>query len=492
MSDRRGNTEPGDVAGAADGRFPRRALLSAAGIAGAVAAREAMDASARARQRKHRKRKRRRNHPAEGQPGADPPNDGDYLFPRHLGYGAIRPSRWTQQQLDDHVRDAYDSWQDRYLVDAGNSGGASLYRIALGKPGTGNHDVTVSEGQGYGMVIVAHLAGYDPAAREIFDGLWRFARAHPSEIDGRLMDWRIPGGEGNNSAFDGDCDMAYGLLLADAQWGSEGAIDYGAALTQLLAGILASTIGPDSRHPLLGDWVDPHGQTHNQYTPRTSDFMPGHFRAFARCTGNAVWNAATDASQNVIASLQADYSPVTGLLPDFVEPVSSTNHTPRPASPGFLEGPRDGSYGYNAGRDPWRLGVDALLNGNSTSAAQARKISRWAATATNGNPAAFHAGYGLDGTPLPNSDYFTTFFVAPLGVAAMNDADAQDWLDAVYEAVYDVREDYYEDSVTLLCLLAMTGNFWDPTTRAGDRHFPGASLPAIQRASSEIADHGLI
>ena len=191
--------------------------------------------------------------------------------------------------------------------------------------------------------------------------------------------------------------------------------------------------------------------------------MPGHFRAFARVTGNGVWDAVAAASQDVVAALQASYSPATGLLPDFVEPVSPTDHSPRPASAGFLEGPRDGSYGYNAGRDPWRLGVDALLNGNATSAAQVRKISRWAAAATGGDPAAFRAGYGLDGTPLANSDYFTTFFVAPLGVAAMNDADAQDWLDAVYAAVYDVREDYYEDSVTLLCLLAMTGNFWDPT-----------------------------
>ena len=67
----------------------------------------------------------------------------------------------------------------------------------------------------------------------------------------------------------------------------------------------------------------------------------------------------------------------------------------------------------------------------------------------------------LDGDPLDT--YFTTFFAAPLGVAAMVTTGQQQWLNDIYDAVYDVQEDYYEDSVTLLCLLVMTGNFWDPT-----------------------------
>lgn len=39
---------------------------------------------------------------------------------------------------------------------------------------------------------------------------------------------------GDTSAFDGDADIAYGLILADRQWGSEGAIDFrGEALAKL-------------------------------------------------------------------------------------------------------------------------------------------------------------------------------------------------------------------------------------------------------------------
>ena len=70
------------------------------------------------------------------------------------------------------------------------------------------------------------------------------------------MAWTIPeqaGGE--NSAFDGDADIAYALLLADAQWGSTGIINYKAEALILITAILESTVGPQSRLPMLGDWV---------------------------------------------------------------------------------------------------------------------------------------------------------------------------------------------------------------------------------------------
>lgn len=85
---------------------------------------------------------------------------------------------------------------------------------------------TVSEGQGYGMIIVALMAGYDQQAQVSSDGLWEFSRAHPSDNDDRrLMGWQVPPTPGSNySAFDGDADIAYALLLVDKQWGSAGRI----------------------------------------------------------------------------------------------------------------------------------------------------------------------------------------------------------------------------------------------------------------------------
>jgi endoglucanase len=333
-----------------------------------------------------------------------------------------------------------------------------MFRVAFGRDEPA-HSTTVSEGQGYGMVIVPIMAGHDPDAQVIFDGLFAFAREHPSESDARLMDWNVPDPQGNSSAFDGDADIAYGLLLADAQWGSSGRINYKAEAEKMIAGILESTIGPESHLPMLGDWVDANGGVYNQYTPRSSDFMPVNFRAFRQATQDPVWDDVVLQSQHVMTAIQATYSIETGLLPDF---IVIKDESPQPAPPGYLENPADGAYNYNAGRDPWRVGLDALLHDDANSRSIAQKISQWIQTAAGNDPANIRAGYELDGTPLPDSDYFTTFFVAPMGVAAMTDPAQQDWLNAIYDSVYKLHKDYYEDSVNLLCLLVMTGNFWTP------------------------------
>jgi len=397
--------------------------------------------------------------PTSSAVAAEPASASGRPFPQHVAYarGTIRPRSFTQAEQDQHVRDFYDRWKAAFVKEATVDGAAGFYRIGFG---SSNPARTVSEGQGYGMVVVALMAGHDPEAQAIFDGLWRFARAYPSAIDPDLMGWQVPVVPGSNdSAFDGDADIAYGLLLADRQWGSDGAVDYAGDARRVIKAILRSTIGPKSRLPMLGDWTRPDGDPHNQYTPRSSDFMIGHFRAYRAATKDRAWAKVVTACQSVIASLQRRHSPRTGLLPDFIVGAASL---PEPAPPGFLEGARDGQYGWNAVRDPWRLGTDALLSGDRLSLAQTRKMARWIAAATAGDPQRIRPGYQLDGTPIPGDSYFTTAFAAPFGVAAMTDPSLQGFLDATYAAVHDRHEDYYPDSLTLMSLLVMTGNWWDP------------------------------
>lgn len=392
-----------------------------------------------------------------------------YPFPQHQTYaaGTIRPSHRTQTQQDNDVRTYYDRWKSDFLTTAG----AGQHRVRFGTtlPDSAS---TVSEGQGFGMVIVPLMAGYDPDAQTIFDGLWQFARAHPSIVDARLMGWKIPAEDpgGSDSAFDGDCDMAFGLLLADKQWGSAGTINYAAEAQTLITAILESTIGPLSRLPMLGDWTEPNGRRYNQFTPRSSDFMLDHFRAFGRASGDPAWSAVVSASQDVVDALQArrasrdrSVNLPTGLLPDFIKVAASTRK-PRPAGGNFLEDRNDGKYYYNAVRDPWRLGTDALLSGDARALTAVRQMAAWVSAKTAGDPQAIAAGYRLNGRPLTGSDYFSIVFAAPFGVAAMTNASQQAFLNDVYDAVAHTHEGYYEDSVTLLSLLVMTGAYWDPTT----------------------------
>jgi len=368
---------------------------------------------------------------------------------------------FTQQQQDADVQAAYDDWKKNYLVTIDTSPGQ--YRVAFGKKG-GQHAKTVSEGQGYGMVITALMAGYDAQAQAVFDGLWAFVRAHPSGVEPRLMAWQVPTSRGDkaDSAFDGDADIAYALLLADKQWGSDGKVNYQMKAREVIAGIKAATIGRNSHLPLLGDWVAG-SDKYNQWQTRSSDFMYGHFRAYGRATGDKSWLIVIAATQGAATKLQSNNAPATGLLPDFVIAKTNTPYDPQPAGPKFLEGKNDGCYGYNACRAPLRIGTDALLNNDVVSLAQARKLSTWIEQAAAGDPRKIRAGYQLDGAALAGGDYFSTAFVAPCGVAAMTNASQQQWLDGIYNAVRGARQDYYEDSINLICLLVMTGNFWEPT-----------------------------
>eukprot|EP00005_Dracoamoeba_jomungandri_P000637 CAMPEP_0174256094 /NCGR_PEP_ID=MMETSP0439-20130205/5351_1 /TAXON_ID=0 /ORGANISM="Stereomyxa ramosa, Strain Chinc5" /LENGTH=346 /DNA_ID=CAMNT_0015338553 /DNA_START=295 /DNA_END=1332 /DNA_ORIENTATION=+ len=327
-----------------------------------------------------------------------------------------------------------------------------------------NNDASqsTSESTGYGMLISCFMAGYDDNARTYFDGFFYFVDDYPSNIDDRLAKWQYfpasPNAE-TDSAFDGDMDMAYALIMADLQWGSDGDIDYAAEAQEILDGIFESTIGPDSLLPMLGDWVDPSGGTHNQYTPRSSDMALGHFKVFADFDDSHDWDGVVEACQELLASFQDDHS-TSGLHSDFI--VNGA-----PATAGFLEGDNDGNYYYNAGRNPWRFATDFVLNNDATTKEIIVKFMDFISEdISNNDPEDIASGYYLDGNPIDTS-YVTTFFVCPFGVGAMVDSDYQSLLNNVWDFCSDTSEDYFEDSVNLLSLLVMSGNFWDSNVGNG-------------------------
>ena len=56
-------------------------------------------------------------------------------------------------------------------------------------------------------------------------------------------------------------------------------------------------------------------------------------------------------------------------------------------------------------------------------------------------------------------------FIAPLAVAAMVDKENQAWLNALSSYVIQSTKDdtdYYDSTIKLLCLIALSGNWWSP------------------------------
>lgn len=393
-------------------------------------------------------------HTAFAEPPARP-------FPQHTAYaeGTARPAGTSAADLDRETAAFYDTWKRRRLVPAKAPG--ELYVAFEGEDKKSDRDViSVSEGHGYGMIITALMAGHDPKAHDQFDGLFRFYKSHPSKNNPRLMSWRQDRNDSKrrDSASDGDLDIAYALLLADRQWGSGGGVDYLAEAKQLIDAILQSDINREISSVKLGDSI---ARDDPEYCDtRSSDLMPDHFRAFARATGRHDWSAILDKSYAIMTAVQAAHSPEAGLIPDFICHVQKA---PVPARPKYLESKQDGAYSYNACRLPFRVALDFLISGEPRSREVLGRINRWIRQKTGGDPAKIASGYTLGGREIETDSQMC--FVAPLAVSAMVDAGNQAWLDALTGFVINSsKEDtgYYDSTIKVLSLIALSGNWWSP------------------------------
>lgn len=131
------------------------------------------------------------------------------------------------------------------------------------------------------MIVTVLMAGYDPQAKTIYDGLFKMFDTHRSLGNPNLMGWLIDAKENGSgtysSATDGDLDIAYSLLLAHEQWGSEGAIAYLEEAKKIINQGLKDSNITASKRTNLGDWAldDPK----KKQATRPSDWMTAHFRA---------------------------------------------------------------------------------------------------------------------------------------------------------------------------------------------------------------------
>lgn len=359
----------------------------------------------------------------------------------------------SQDALNNDVSNYYDYWKSKYLKSSANT--LEAYYVQGKLTGSCPNGKGTSEGLGYGMIITALMAGYDPQAKTYYDGMFKMFDTHRSEINHNLMGWCIDGNESRSgtysSATDGDLDLGYSLLLAHNQWRSEGAINYlEEALKIINQGIAVSNIN-QSKRTNLGDWDT------DKFNSRSSDWMTSHFRAFYQATKDNLWNEVADRVYDLVATITQNNALQTGIMPDFV-----IGSTPVPAPPGFLEGENDGNYYYNACRVPLRLIIDYAHYGTPAAETAVTRMINWIKSATNNDPAQIKAGYQLNGIPLPLSDYKSAVFIAPFVTASVLNTAHQSFLNQGWHLIKNMKDKYFEDTYNLLCMLFISGNWWIP------------------------------
>jgi endo-1,4-beta-D-glucanase Y len=365
---------------------------------------------------------------------------------------------------------AWQEWKSAQITSV-NAGGNGRLRVMGGVSDAS----TVSEGQGYGMLLASI---FDDQAT--LDGLWLFTSDH---LNARgLMDWHIgnPGQRlGTGAATDADEDIALGLVNACVKvqrgsWPSSAlGVDYCAQAESLIGAIYqyeidAPGFGPPGGLPanvgnelLPGDaWnpsVDfPEGIINLSY------FAPGYYTVFGRLTSReAEWNAVNVRNYAIVNLVQGKTGNCSKLVPNW-------NQYDGDAQPVPWQPNNYGWWSYDAARFAWRVAADRAWYGNADARATMNEIGSFFSSAG----LAAIGEHSMDGWRTGSGPW--SFFVATAGSAVW----AADRLSPVtcgaatgslketpqsaYDrivATKDTPNSYYGNAWRLLAMLLMTGNF---------------------------------
>jgi endoglucanase len=378
-----------------------------------------------------------------------------FPFPQDQTYGSNGSSYGIKPTGANHndVQAAYKIFVNNYYVESGD-----YARIEWDTP-----EYTVSEGIGYGMLIMVFMDNDSNNTKSKFDKLWAYYKKYKN--GNGLMDWKISGFNSANQtggATDGDLDVALALALASYQWDAS----YKSDATTLLDKIYTYEVESGTNYLKPGDsWG-------SNYPYNPSYFVTaglGMFESF----DNTRWSSVKTAAYSMLKTISGLNS--TGLVPDW---CSST---------GTSYSGKSYDYTFDAARTPWRMAMAYCWHGDADAKTVAAKINTWIkGTTTGGDPSKIGEGYTLAGSSSVNT--CIPVYLGPFACAAMVDANSQAWLDACYTKLASFIDDdnYYNQSLKVLSLLLLTGNALDYSSATAKTSFTITSTASPSSAGSVV------
>ena len=428
-----------------------------------------------------------------------------YLYP------AANQSK-VQDLLDAFVWERYNLWKQNWVEFDNDACGNGTARVHSDIP-----EGTVSEGQGYGIAIAAAIGDKD-----LVDKLWAFVRHFRSEKKYcSLMGWiwtqssdclsvDQPGSD--DSAFDGDVDIAIGLVFAALQWPND-YTDIAISWLKSMECEVNSKYGDGLNYPSAGDSWDKNCQdaNHCDYDPKTNNtvyvdyYPPGYFRAFGDFMAAKL--SGDDKASNGQSHHDFWYTTAQGVW-ELVERCydQSGVHPGLMGDQGHLDKPctSGGGEPYEWGRSLWRLAIDAAWFGDNASLpenasgsskhytgktriqAKMDNIQDFYTNFYKNNPPETNANrfsticdrLGTDGT-VTNCDsayghnsYTVNLAMCPY-VTLFNDGNATTKdvrREALEESVSTTvqNDHYFQESLGVYSMLFLSGNFPDPMMVPGN------------------------
>ena len=465
-----------------------------------------------------------------------PYDETQYTYPFGASLALTYPSPTMVQQLLNYiVQERYKLWKEHYVETADDPLGLGAQTQVCGSDTArvvyrDRQNLTYSEGQGYGMAISAAIG--DQAT---FDKLWNFVRHYLSQSAkkycGGLMayQWNADGstacrpldvpcdpdtektcGGIGDSAFDGDVNIAIGLVFAAMQWPEY----QNAAISWLLKMECEIDTVYDGKwnYPSNGDTWDKNCSGYPgspcSYAPgqainiHMDYYPPGYFRVFGDFLEKYMDASTTTASERT-GHRQFWYHTAATVYELYERAYGEQGTNPALMMPsGTNVDPSSGGDGgnYEWPRYQWRVGIDAawfgnrqdfVENANNSSLHYAGKtqmqakidlIQDFYANFSKSNPVEANANrfssicdaLQSDGSVTQcdpgsghNSDFVNT---AMCSYVSIFDDDGKTTGDirreALEESVSTTIENtrVYQESIGVYTLLFLTGNFPNPLT----------------------------
>jgi hypothetical protein len=148
----------------------------------------------------------------------------------------------------------------------------------------------------------------------------------------------------------------------------------------------------------------------------------------------------------------------------------------------------EGYFYWNGCRNPWRLGTDYVLSGDTRFATVCGRLMDFFNAASGGSAGNISCGYKLDGSVL--GAFADPSFIAPALVGAMVDARFQGLLDSAWNwNTGRLTTGYYAAEIQLLSMVVASGNWWTPG--AGTPTGTGSTTPT-QPSTTPVATGSLL
>ncbi|GHV12797.1 hypothetical protein AGMMS49938_06070 [Fibrobacterales bacterium] len=318
------------------------------------------------------------------------------------------------------LKNKYTTWLSQYYVE-GTCNGTPCARIKYD-----NADQTVSEGIGYGMLIMVYFADASNGNQAKFDKLWAYYNAW---LNGNgLMHWKINGFSGvagENAATDAEFDVALALAMAYYQFGDA---KYQTAAQGLIQKIRTYEMEPGGLHKPGDAWND---------RKNPSYVAPAAFEIFKSFDQSAFWSTAITANYTLLknnANLQT-----TGLVSDWANSDGSLNES--------------ANFGYESARSPWRVMTDYAWFGRADASTILTKLATWV---NSKNAADIKGAIQTNGTM--GNDHNSTF-VGGLTNALQYSSTYQSKLNSYFQELMTLSgEPYFSATLQLLTGLLATGN----------------------------------